>query len=240
MGWFGNILGGITRNLPIIGEAADIWSQSSANKVNKKLAREQMAFQERMSSTEMQRRVQDLLAAGLNPMLAINQGGASSPQGATTRVDPITRNTASTALAIATQRKQLENLDAQTRLLQEQELSTRATRQQVTPATAENVAMQTQRVQAEIQQIAQSFKNLQQQYDISAEDLRNRQLTNRQLEVIQPLLAKAQEIANMLDQLKIPEAQVTAKWFESFMGGGGRLSNAAKDILQIINMLRSK
>lgn len=240
MGWFGNILGGITRNLPIIGEAADIWSQSSANKVNKKLAREQMAFQERMSSTEMQRRVQDLLAAGLNPMLAVNQGGASSPQGATTRVDPITRNTASTALAIATQRKQLENLDAQTRLLQEQELSTRATRQQVTPATAENVAMQTQRVEAEIQQIAQSFKNLQQQYDISAEDLRNRQLTNRQLEVMQPLLAKAQEIANMLDQLKIPEAQVTAKWFESFMGGGGRLSNAAKDILQIINMLRSK
>lgn len=56
------------------------------NTMNKESAKAQMDFQERMSSTAHQREVQDLIKAGLNPVLSANNG-ASSPGGAYANVD---------------------------------------------------------------------------------------------------------------------------------------------------------
>lgn len=75
---------------PVLGAASSIgggllgmFGQSSANKQNRRLVQEQMKFQERMSSTAYQRAMADMKKAGLNPMLAYSQGGASTPSGAT-------------------------------------------------------------------------------------------------------------------------------------------------------------
>lgn len=65
----------------VLGAGIGAWGGNKTNSRNKKIAREQMRFQERMSSTAYQRAMEDMRKAGLNPMLAFSQGGASTPGG---------------------------------------------------------------------------------------------------------------------------------------------------------------
>lgn len=92
-------------------------------KAQRSAAREQMGFQADMSNTSYQRAMADMMAAGLNPILAYKQGGASTPSGAMPPVPDIGAAGLSGAAALANVqniRQQNDNLRAQENLTREQ------------------------------------------------------------------------------------------------------------------------
>lgn len=147
----GLVGGGLAAVGNVIGGLFNSSAQADANKANIEEAARNREFQERMANTAYQRGVADMRKAGINPLLAYSQGGASAPSGnqatvQSTRVgDAVSSGLtggATTALQVYQSLNQAEVQQSQVELNKAQELA--AVRDaQLKESSALNVQQQT-------------------------------------------------------------------------------------------------
>lgn len=100
----------------LIAGGLSFFGAERRNRAQIQSAREQMRFQERMSNTAFQRQAADLEAAGLNRILAVSRGGASSPAGAMPQIQDTVGPAVSSALAARRNTAEVKQLEQLVRL----------------------------------------------------------------------------------------------------------------------------
>jgi len=99
----------------LVGGALNAFTASRANSARAAEAATNRAFQEELSNTSYQRAMADMRKAGLNPILAYQKGGASTPSGSVAPVEQIPVPDLAGTLSSAVQAK---NVLAQTNVAQ--------------------------------------------------------------------------------------------------------------------------
>jgi len=136
----------------------------STNASARRQSEKQMAFQERMSDTAIQRRKKDLIAADINPLLA-GTDGASSPVGSQANVGDVIGAGVSAAMAAKMQREQISAMQAEN-MLRAQKMTESKAQTEVNNANARLIE-QNMRFMNELQPFklqAERLNNLYQEY----------------------------------------------------------------------------
>lgn len=222
-------------------------------------AAKQRDWAERMRSTGYQTAMQDLKAAGLNPMLAYSQGPAAMPTGAnaSTSSMPQISNKMQAALSASATAAQIANINAATEKTKADTIVSTATAKQVeaqTHLTSTSATESQQRTVNLIEQIAEIRESvkLKNQQGITEQQRRVLMSYDAQLRQIQaevenerlPLVKAQTALANVqrqLTQYDIAGARNRSSSDETWWGrnvrpyiqDAGRVTNSATSIYQL-------
>lgn len=238
----GDVIGGI------LGNSA----QKKANRANVALQREQLAWEERMSNTSWQRSVADMRAAGINPMLAVSQGGASTPTSSAAQVQPedALARSASSAASKAMQAAQISLLQQQARSAKEEADQKGIITDDMktergltggpdyfwTKKADEAKSAEYEAKMKGLQLNEQESRNLLRQIEAALQEETfgfNVSSAKSRAEILNQEVSLNQ-LRMMLMRLDIPEKEAMAKWFESV----GSASPAAKAVMSIGQWLK--
>lgn len=187
-------------------------------------------WQENMSNTSVQRRMDDLRAAGLNPLLAVQsaQGGASTPSGAQANLQHFDFNSAVNAFLafkqgeVADAEKRRINADAQ-RIEDDNTLFKYKEAEKIMDMQLKSLNIDTEKLRQDLMRIQSQNGKL--DYLIGTLKAKGIKIDNEQAEIT---------LAFMQRDLGLIENGTTAKNYEYITGQVGRFTDWIRSIADMI------